>query len=212
MLLRRAFLLLLLSLAVQGIWPVVLPSALLAAPASNPGAFIENLASQALATITQNASEADREKVFRALLDNNFDVPRITRFVLGRYWLSASDQEKQQFQSLFETYVVRAYSNRFSEYSGQKVKVAGSRAQSADLTVVASQILQPNGAAPVKVDWVVAKNGDDYRITDVSVEGVSMVLTEKQQFAAVIERDNNGVAGLNKALMAKLNGNDTALK
>ena len=82
--------------------------------------------------------------------------------------------------------------------------VTGSRSESADNTVVASQIVQPDGAPPVRVDWIVRKDGDGFRIADVSVEGVSMVLTQKQEFAAVIERSGGGVTALNKALQDQL--------
>jgi phospholipid transport system substrate-binding protein len=181
-----------------------------AATAANPEAFVDNLVASALKAITSEGSQDDREKAFRTLLDANFDVPRISRFVLGRYWNTASDADKQQYLSLFENYVVRAYANRFSDYAGESVKVTGSRPQG-DLTVVSSQIVETN-APPIKVDWVVRKDGDDYRISDVSVGGVSMVLTEKQQFAAVMDHDGGGVAGLNKVLAAKLSGSETALK
>lgn len=207
---RRAVLLVApLLWAVAALLPPHQPAA--AAAAASPEAFINDLASAALKTIANKATDADRETAFRKLLDANFDVPQISRFVLGRYWRTASDAEKQEFLSLFETYVVRAYSNRFGDYSGESVKVTGSRSQG-DLFIVASEILQTNGAPPVRVDWIVHKSGDDYRISDVSVEGVSMVLTEKQQFAAVIQRDGAGVAGLNKVLAAKLSGKETALK
>ena len=172
--------------------------------------FISNLANEALKDLSDKLPEPELEKRFKAMLDKNFDMPRISRFVLGRYWNGASDPEKQEFQTLFEAYVVRAYSIRFSEYSGETVKVTGSRAESADNTVVASQIIQPDGAPPVKVDWIVRKNGDEFRIADVSVDGVSMVLTQKQEFAAVIERNGGGVAALNKAIQDKINNANTA--
>jgi phospholipid transport system substrate-binding protein len=175
-----------------------------AAASKEAESFISGLANEALRDLNDKLPELEIEKRFRALLDKNFDMPRISRFVLGRYWNGASDQEKQDFQRLFENYVVRAYSIRFSEYSGQTVKVTGSRSESADNTVVASQIVQPDGAPPVRVDWIVRKDGDGFRIADVSVEGVSMVLTQKQEFAAVIERSGGGVAALNKAIQDKI--------
>lgn len=175
-----------------------------AAASKEAEGFISGLANEALRDLNDKLPELEIEKRFRALLDKNFDMPRISRFVLGRYWNGASDQEKQDFQRLFENYVVRAYSIRFSEYSGQTVKVTGSRSESADNTVVASQIVQPDGAPPVRVDWIVRKDGDGFRIADVSVEGVSMVLTQKQEFAAVIERSGGGVAALNKAIQDKI--------
>ena len=206
---RRALLILAsLLLVVASVMP---PRAARAATAASPEAFIDNLAAAALKTIANKTTDADREAAFRVLLDANFDVPRISRFVLGRYWNSANDADKQKFLSLFETYVVRAYSNRFSDYSGETVKVTGSHSQG-EFVIVSSQIVQTNGAPPIRVDWFVHQDGSDFRITDVSVDGVSMVLTEKQQFAAVMERDGKGVTGLNDVLAAKLSGKETALK
>jgi phospholipid transport system substrate-binding protein len=181
-----------------------------AAPSKEAETFIANLANEALKDLSDKLPERELEKHFRTLLDKNFDMPRISRFVLGRYWTGATEQERQDFQRLFETYVVRAYSIRFSEYSGETVKVTGSRSESAENTVVASQIIQPDGAPPVHVDWIVRKDGGEFRIADVSVDGVSMVLTQKQEFAAVIERNGGGVAALNKAIQDKLSSTNTA--
>ena len=125
-------------------------------------------------------------------------MPRISRFVLGRYWTTAADQDKQTFQKLFEDYVVRAYAARFSEYSGEEVKVLGARAESETVTLVTSQFLRPNGAPPAKIDWRVRKQDNDFKIVDIDVEGVSMAVTQREEFGSVIQRDGGTVAGLNK--------------
>jgi phospholipid transport system substrate-binding protein len=203
---RRAFVGFAAALAAGGL---VAPWAQ-AEPSKEAEAFITNLANQALKDLSDKLPEPELEKRFRALLDKNFDMPRISRFVLGRYWNGATDKEKQDFQTLFEALVVRAYSIRFSEYSGETVKVTGSRSEGADNSVVASQITQPDNAPPVHVDWIVRKNGSEFRIADVSVDGVSMVLTQKQEYAAVIERNGGGVTALNKAIEDKLNNPTTA--
>lgn len=181
-----------------------------AAPSKEAEAFISGLANAALKDLSDKLPEPELEKRFKALLDKNFDMARISRFVLGRYWNAATEKERQDFQNLFEAYVVRAYSIRFSEYSGETVKVTGSRSDSPENVVVASQITQPDNAPPVKVDWIVRKDSGDFHIADVSVDGVSMVLTQKQEFAAVIERNGGGVTGLNKAIADKLNNATTA--
>ncbi len=181
-----------------------------AAASKEAEAFISELASQALKDLSAKLPEPELEKRFKTLLDKNFDMARISRFVLGRYWNTASDKEKADFQNLFEAYVVRAYSIRFSEYSGETVKVTGSRSDSPENVVVSSQISQPDNAPPVRVDWIVRKDADAFHIADVSVDGVSMVLTQKQEFAAVIERSGGGVTALNKAIQDKLNSATTA--
>jgi len=187
-----------------------LPLSARAVPAQNAESFIIGLTNDALKTLNERLSEPEIEKRFRVLLDKDFDLPRIGRFVLGRYWAGATDAEKAEFARLFEAYVVRSYSLRFSEYSGQTVKVIGSRPQSAENTIVASQIVPADGSPPTKVDWIVNKKGDEFKIIDVNVEGVSMSMTHRQEFATVIEHTGGGVTALNKALQQKLGGSSTA--
>src|SRR5258707_1327912 len=85
-----------------------------AEPTSEAASFVQDLVNQAMKSIdNKQLTEQDRANQFRELLGKDFDMPRIGRFVLGRYWNSASDDEKQQFQQLFQEYVVRAYAQRF---------------------------------------------------------------------------------------------------
>jgi phospholipid transport system substrate-binding protein len=107
--------------------------------------------------------------------------------------------------------VIRAYANRFSEYSGDdvQVKITGDRAESETSHIVSSQVLRPN-APPVHVDWRVHKQGNDYKIVDVDVEGVSMALTQREEFASVIQRNGGTVAGLTQALEQRIASGDTS--
>jgi phospholipid transport system substrate-binding protein len=182
-----------------------------AEPAADAAGFVNDMVGQAIKTLdNKQLTEQDRVNHFRTLLLQDFDMPLIARFVIGRYWAEASDQEKQQFQALFQEYVVRAYAQRFSEYSGETVKILGSRKASETSTLVQSQVLRPNGAPPAKVDWRVRKGDAGFKVVDVDVEGVSMVLTQREEFGSVMQR-TGGVAGLNKTLEEKLASGDTSL-
>lgn len=184
-----------------------------AAPTTDAAAFVSDLLGKALQSLADKGlSDEQRAQQFRTMLDTKFDMPRISRFVLGPYWREASDQDKQQFQKLFEDYVVRSYSRSFSEYSGEQMKVTGSRPESETSTLVQSQVVRQNGP-PAKVDWRVRKDKEDnnFKIVDVDVEGVSMVLTQREEFSSVIQRSGGTVAGLNKELQQKLAQGDTSL-
>lgn len=187
-----------------------LPSAQ-ALQAPDPRALINDLVSQAIATIKdKQVSEQVRETKFRKLLERDFDIPRISRFVLGRYWRLASPADRQKFLSLFKNWVVSTYAARFQNYSGQRIKVTGTRRESSTSTVVLSQFINTNGAPPAKIEWHVLKEPDGgYKVVDVSVEGVSMALTQRDQIAAVADRNGGTIEGLNKALKARLSGKNT---
>jgi len=184
---------------------LLLWSAPVRAAQTDPAAFVDGLVQQAL-PILRNTQKPDvqREERFSTLLRTGFDIPRIARFVLGRYWLSASDQERVQFSELFAQWVVRTYSSRFKEYSGETIKVAGARAESPTSYVVSSQLIHTNGAPPTTIYWHVSKKDDDLKIVDVEVEGVSMALTEREEIASVIQRDGGTVTGLNQQLQQRL--------
>lgn len=176
--------------------------------AADPSTLINQLVGQAINVIAdKNTSEDLREQKFRSLLQSGFDIPRISRFVLGRYWNGATDEQRKQFSQLFEDWIVRTYSARFTQYSGEKIQVTGTRNEGPTTTVVISQFVSPSGAPPAKVEWVVRKSGDnDYTVVDVSIEGVSMALTQRDEIAAVADRNGGTVDGLNRAMQDKIKG------
>jgi phospholipid transport system substrate-binding protein len=176
--------------------------------AADPSALINQLVGQAINVIVdKNETEDQREAKFRSLLQDGFDIPRISRFVLGRYWNGATEDQRKQFSQLFEDWIVRTYAARFGQYSGEKIQVTGTRSEGPATTVVVSQFVSPSGAPPAKVEWVVRKSGDnDFTVVDVSVEGVSMALTQRDEIAAVADRNGGTVDGLNRAMQDKING------
>jgi phospholipid transport system substrate-binding protein len=168
--------------------------------ADDAAGFISDLGKRAIDVLTSTSSDSDREQHFRTLFDEGFDVPNIARFVLGTYWRTATDPQREEFTKLFEAYIVHSYTVRFSQYSGQQLKVTGSRAEGDTSSLVTSQIAGTTGSPPVKVDWRVAKAEGKFKITDVIVEGVSMAVTERQEFASVIQRGGGQIEALLKLL------------
>jgi phospholipid transport system substrate-binding protein len=183
----------------------VLASAIPAAAAADPTALISNLGTRALEVLGKNATPSQRVDRFRALLREDFDVPGIARFVLGRYWNTATEQQRAEFVKLFEDYIALAYSTRLAEYTGETFKVVGSRPD-ADGAIVTSQILRPAGAAPVKLEWRVTGRDGAYKISDVSVDGISMAVTQRSEFASVIQHNGGQVQGLLTMLRDKTAG------
>jgi len=158
--------------------------------------FIAELAQKALRFGSDKSlSAADRQRGVETLLDENFDLPRIARFVLGHYWQDAKDSERREFTAVFRDYMVRAYTERFTEYSGESFRVAGQRVEGATSTLVATEITRSTTGRTVKVEWRVAAN-DGYRVVDMSIDGISMVLVQREEFASAIQRSGAGVPSL----------------
>jgi phospholipid transport system substrate-binding protein len=182
-----------------------LAPAISAGAAADPAAMISNLGTQALQVLGKDATQSQRVARFRELLRDDFDVPVIARFVLGRYWNVATEEQRAEFTKLFEDYIAIAYATRLAEYSGEQFKVISSRPDG-DGAIVSSQIVRPAGAAPIKVDWRLVGRGGVYKISDVSVDGISMAVTERSEFASVIQHNGGQVQSLIAMLRDKTAG------
>jgi phospholipid transport system substrate-binding protein len=187
------------GLLLLGVITVAMPRQ---AAAQDARTFVAMLGQQAIQVLGPQVPEATRVARFRELFRSDFDLAGIGQFVLGRYWRLATPQEQQEFLALFQEYLVRAYSTRLGQYSGEQFQVLGAR-QSGGETVVSSHILRHNGA-PVQVDWYLVDGGGRPLISDVYVGGVSMKVTQRDEFAAVIQRSGGRVAGLLAELRQKL--------
>jgi phospholipid transport system substrate-binding protein len=183
--------------------------AFVAAPAvaaEDAGSFIATTAAAVLDLARdKNLSQDEFKQHLRTIADRDFDTPRIAQFVLGRYWRSATEDERQQFVHAFESYMVQVYATRFRQYSGAQFKVTGQR-QEGNATMVTTEIDRPNGEAPAKVIWQVAKASDGFKITDVSIEGISQAVTYRQEFSSVIEQHNGEISALTAQLVQKASG------
>jgi len=164
------------------------------AAAAGPDEFIRNLGNQAIEVIRSGASPDQKSAYFHRALHQDFDLSSISRFVLGPYWRGASEPERQQFKGLLETHLVRFYGQRLAEYNGESLRVIGSRTEP-EGAIVSGEIIRPQGPT-IKVDWRLTTRNGVYKITDVIVDGVSMALTQRAEFAGLIQRNGGQLAGL----------------
>jgi phospholipid transport system substrate-binding protein len=166
--------------------------------------FIETLGSKAINDLTGTSlSVEEREVRFRALLNEHFDMAEISRFVLGRYWRVATDEEKAEFARLFEEFLVKSYAVRFAGYSGESFRVLGG-SDPRDGVVIVNCRIERSGAEPIRLDWRVTIDGSKLAIIDLLVEGVSMAVTQRSDFASVIQSRGGKVKGLLDALRSKI--------
>jgi phospholipid transport system substrate-binding protein len=177
--------------------------ALYAAPATDAASFISNIGQQAVGILQASPDTETRKKAFHTLFSQDFDAPAIGKFVLGRYWRTATPEQQKQYIAVFTDYVVTFYASQFSNYHGQQFKVLGSDASQAGMSTVKSQIISTDGAPPTNIAWQVALEGTAYKITDVSVENLSMAVTKRQEFASVIEQNGGNVQALIDQLKEK---------
>lgn len=168
-------------------------------------AFMNNIGETVINLLTNKAiSDQERAQEFQKILETSFNVKAAGKFVLGRYWNQASEAEKQRFLELFKATTVASYATRFKEYTSEKFEVTGSRIEGDGGVTVLSHIVRSKGD-PISIDWkIFADKNGEIRIYDVILEGISMGITLRSEYAAVIQQGGGAIQALNNALEKKL--------
>ena len=129
-----------------------------------------------------------------------FDIASMARLSVGSSWATLTEAQRQQVTESFGRYISAIYADRFDSYAGQKLEVTGEQPNGAGV-MVRSQIIKANGE-PVKIDYMMRRNGDGWLISDVYLDGaISEVATRRSEFAAILR--NDGIDGLVAALNRK---------
>jgi phospholipid transport system substrate-binding protein len=158
-----------------------------AAVEDTPMAFIRALGAQALAVIHRHdLTPPSKMSYFDTLVRRDFDLPGISRFVLGPYWRVASPAQRQEFADLFTGRMIDMYGRRLMEAGNGDFVVTRSRTNPGGV-IVSSQIV-PRQGAPIAVDWRLEISDGHYKVEDVSIAGVSMALTQRSEVAQSIAR------------------------
>jgi phospholipid transport system substrate-binding protein len=147
-------------------------------------------------TLGQSGRFAQLEPVIR----RTFDIASMTRLSVGTSWGGLSEAQHQQLTDSFGRYISAIYADRFDSYGGQKLQVLGEQPNPGGV-MVKSQIVKANGE-PVKVDYMMRRNGESWLISDIYLDGaISEVATRRSEFAAILKA--GGVDGLIAALNRK---------
>jgi phospholipid transport system substrate-binding protein len=134
------------------------------------------------------------------VIRQSFDIPAMARLSVGPSWAGISEAQRQQVIESFGRYIAAIYADRFDSYSGQKLQVTGEQPNPGGV-MVKSEIVKANGE-PVKVDYMMRRNGEGWLISDIYLDGaISEVATRRSEFGAIIKTE--GVDGLIAALNRK---------
>lgn len=176
--------------------------ALLALPAAaaDPAAqLIERTAAEVIEIIKKTTPGPARQTAIQKVLQTSFDLPFMGQTALGANWNKADEQQRVRFLKAAESAEARAYSERFGQYGGQTLTLGKVTSRPNGVFMVDSRLNQSNGQ-PIKLEWEVRDVGRGLRITDVKVEGVSMVMTRRSDFNSYIQSNGGSVEPLIKEL------------
>ena len=172
--------------------------------ASDPGAYVIEITKNAINTLTdESINQKKKETKFGELFDKNFDIPSISRFVLGKYWKQASLDQKKKFIKAFRNYVVKTYSSRFNEYSGEQLTLINFENESNPKIFIVHTALKRKDAPPIIVDWRIGKKKESFVILDIIIEGISLAVTQRSEFVSVIDQNEGNIDQLISILKEK---------
>jgi len=175
---------------------LVLICALAAGPAAagTPDGFIRALADSTLPDLTDPMLPLEERKArFRAVMQRDFDLTKIAKLVLGRHWRRTKPEQRAEFAKLLEDYIAGLYARHFEDLAGLRIAVEGVR-DFQDSWIVYTRASRSNGS-PVLLDWRVDRKDDGYAIIDLVIEGISMIVTQREQFSSIV-LESGGVDGL----------------
>jgi len=165
------------------------------AAGGDAGQVVNDFTQRGITQVLQaNISKQEKSDRFRALFKQFFDIPAIGRFTLGRFWKAAQPDEQNKFLTTFEDVIVYTWTRRFSEYNGQTLKIQSSAPDGDNGALVNSTIVGKD-VQPVTVVWRLRKREDGWRVVDVIIEGVSMAVTYRQEYATILNQQG-GMPGL----------------
>ncbi len=177
-----------------------------------PDALIKNTVDEVIGIIKQDKDiQAGDPKKINALVDAkvlpHFDFTRMTQLAVGRYWRTATPEQKQALVTEFRDMLVRTYTKVFTVYRDQSVEMKPFRMAPDDTEVTVKTVIIKPGTQPIPVDYEMEISPDGWKVFDISIEGVSMVMSYRGTFASEIQA--GGIDGLIKTLSNKnINADD----
>lgn len=193
-----------LAAAAAVLWPVPGFRPAGAAGDDPAAAFIGALGDRTIQVLRDKAhtSFAEREAAFRELMVEGFDIPMVGRFVLGRHWRTASEEQRREYARVFVDFIVRVYASRFDSYGGERFTVEKVIPDESGDKIVRARIESPAGGDPITIDFRVRPKEGGHKVIDVNVEGISMLHTHRVEFTSVINR--KGFDGLLRELRSRI--------
>ncbi len=169
---------------------------------SNPRDFVSELISESIATLSnKNIKDEEKFKFIEKAAIENVDIKALGLYTLGELRKSSDDDIIDQYHKAFEKYFLKSLTSRLKDYSSSKFEVLGDDKKSNNYTIVNSKIIPENGGPEIKIDWrVYTKNPEKPLIRDLIVEGLSLARTQKEEFASILNSNNNDIQILIKKL------------
>lgn len=171
-----------------------------------PDQLVRQTTDEVLTELTENrdALEQDKERLYNMVNEivlPRFDFERMSRYVLGQHWKSATPEQQEKFIAEFKTLLVRTYATALFEYTGQEVVYKPFRHEEGEKRAMVRTEVQPEDGPPIPIDYALIQNSDEWKVYDVKIENLSLVTNYRAQYGRIVQ--NQGLDALIASLSEK---------
>tara|TARA_B100001248_G_C27356674_1_gene444193 strand:+ start:841 stop:1437 length:597 start_codon:yes stop_codon:yes gene_type:complete len=162
---------------------------------TNPRDFVNELVNDAITKLADKNLNKEQKSIFiKNIALENVDISALGLYTLGELRKSSNEIDISNYQKTFEKYFLKSLTSRLSDYSTSKFEILGDDKKSANYTIVNSKVIPDNGDPEIKIDWrIYTKNPEKPLIRDLIVEGLSLARTQKEEFASILNSNNNDI-------------------
>ena len=166
-----------------------------------PDVFVQSTVNRASQILSKNISKEEKINQLKSVAKETVDIRGVGFYSLGPIRKSLNDKQKKKYLNLFEGYFLKSFSSRLSEYTNPKIEVNGKNVINENYTIVNSLLVSTPDRPEIKIDWrVYTKNPENPLIRDLIIEGLSLARTQKEEFASILNSNNDDINSLFKTL------------
>ena len=159
--------------------------------------FVQSTVNRAAKTLGGNLTKKERIEKLKTIAKETVDIKGIGRYSLGAYRKIITNEQKKEYEELFNEYFLKTFSSRLAEYSNPKIEVNSKKVINKNYTIVNSTLVTTDTRPEVKIDWkVYTKDPEHLLIRDLIIEGLSLVRTQKEEFASILNSNDGKIDAL----------------
>ena len=163
--------------------------------------FVQSTVNRASKILSENLSKNEKIDRLKIIAEETVDIRGIGFYTLGSIRKNLNDDQKKKYSGLFREYFLKSFSSRLSEYTNPEIDVLSKNVLSENYTIVNSLLKGTSERPEVKIDWrVYTKNPENPLIRDLIIEGLSLARTQKEEFASILNSNDNDINALYKTL------------
>ena len=166
-----------------------------------PSEFVQETVDKASEVLSKNISKEQKINELKLIAKETVDINGVGLYSLGSARKNLNNNQKEKYSKLFESYFLKSFSSRLAEYTNPQIKVVSKKVLNDNYTIVNSLLIGTSNRPEVKIDWrIYTKNQNNPLIRDLIIEGLSLARTQKEEFASILNSNNDNIDILFKTL------------